>query len=79
MTEEELLRKIAELEQGMDTTYRVLKASKNGAALLDPNCPKDREWFEENTKIDREGDNMMYEVKENRMIIPDGETEFYMN
>ena len=34
--EEELLLKNVEVEREMDMTHRVLKASKSGAAILDP-------------------------------------------
>lgn len=43
--EEQLLKKIAEIEKENHFSPRTLPAAKSGAALLDPTCPEDVEWF----------------------------------
>jgi hypothetical protein len=44
MTIEELERKLHKINQGVK--FRKLNAGEDGALLLNPHDPKDREWYE---------------------------------
>ncbi|MCT6922830.1 hypothetical protein [Metasolibacillus sp.] len=46
MSIEELKQAIGKIEGKMGYTPRKLETSKDGALLLDPNNPHDREWFD---------------------------------
>ncbi|WP_107942670.1 hypothetical protein [Metasolibacillus fluoroglycofenilyticus] len=46
MSIEELKQAIREMENKMGYTPRKLKTGEDGALLLDPNNPHDREWYE---------------------------------